>query len=102
MRLNFLHDTAGDNSSSRLIGFIVIVVALIYSGLVLYLGKDEIVNASVASGALFITIAGPAMAFLFVQKRSEMKQEYDEKILNKNLPEQFNNNETKQNHDKSY
>lgn len=75
MRHSFFQDNAGDYSSSRLIGFLVVLVALVYSGLVIYLGRDEIVNAAVASGTLFITIAGPAMAFLFVQKRNETKQD---------------------------
>lgn len=79
MKNSFFQDNAGDYSSSRLIGFMIVFVALTYCGVVLYLGKDEVVNAAVASGTLFITIAGPAMAFLFAQKRNEIKQDHAQK-----------------------
>ncbi len=75
MKNGFFDSVGGNHSSSRLIGFIVVMVALLYAGIVIFLGRDDIVNAAVAAGTLFVTIAGPAMAFLFVQKRTEIKQE---------------------------
>lgn len=50
------------------------MVALLDVQLVLIIGKDSVVNSAIAAGTLFITIAGPAMAFLFVQKRNESKE----------------------------
>ena len=71
----FFQSISGNNSSSRLIGFIVVVVALAYSGWIIWLGKADVVQAATASGLLFVTIAGPAMAFMFAQKKSEVIQE---------------------------
>jgi len=75
MKHGFFDSIGGNRSSSRLIGFVVVVLALIFAQEVIWLGKDDIVQAAVAAGTLFITIAGPAMAFLFFQKRNEGKQE---------------------------
>lgn len=75
MKTNYFESISGNKSSSRLLGFIIIMIALIYAGLVLYLGRENIVTAAVAAGTLFITIAGPAMAFLFYQKKTEKTQE---------------------------
>ena len=71
----YFESISGNKSSSRVIGFCIILIALIDVNLIIFLGRDNIVNAAVAAGTLFITIAGPAMAFLFVQKRTEGKQE---------------------------
>ena len=72
--MSYFNSISGNRSSSRLIAFIVIMVALIDIQLVLFLGKAEIVTSATAAGVLFITIAGPAMAFLFVQKKTESNQ----------------------------
>jgi len=75
MKTNYFESISGNKSSSRLIGFIIIIFALIENAVVLYLGRNEIVNAAIAAGTLFVTIAGSAMAFLFAQKSQEIKQE---------------------------
>lgn len=72
MNNGFLHSTHGNLSSSRLIGFVVVVVALVESFFVLYWGKDNVVTAAAAAGTIFMTIAGPAMVFLFQQKKNEI------------------------------
>lgn len=72
--MSYFHSISGNKSSSRLIAFIVIMVALLDIQLVLIIGKDSVVNSAIAAGTLFITIAGPAMTFLFVQKRNESKE----------------------------
>lgn len=69
--MSYFKSISGNKSSSRLIAFIVIMVALLDIQAVVYLGKDNIINTAIAAGTLFITIAGPAMAFLFVQKKTE-------------------------------
>jgi len=78
MKNGFFQSISGNNSSSRLIGFIIILFALVENCVVLYLGKDDIVQAAIAAGTLFVTIAGSAMAFLFAQKSQEIKQEKNE------------------------
>ena len=54
---------------------VIIMFALFENCIVLYLGRNDIVQAAIAAGTLFITIAGSAMAFLFFQKGQEVKQE---------------------------
>lgn len=71
----FFNSLGGKKSSSRLLPFIVVMVALIQSTLVLYWGKDEILQAAVAAGTLFGLIAGSAMLFMFGQKKTEGEQE---------------------------
>lgn len=74
----FFESLNGNRSSSRLIGFLVVLIALFYVGIILFIGKENIVTAATASGLLFTTIAGPAMVFLFAQKRTEGTQEKNE------------------------
>ena len=75
MKTGFFQSISGNNSSSRLIGFIVICMALIFAQEIIWFGKDQIMTAAGAAGTIFITIAAPAMAFLFAQKKNEVKQE---------------------------
>jgi hypothetical protein len=75
MKNGFFQSISGNKSSSRLIGFVVIAAGLIFAQEVIILGRADIVQASIAAGTLFLTIAGSAMAFLFAQKGQEIKQE---------------------------
>lgn len=75
MKTSFFQSISGNQSSSRLIGFTVIIIALVFAQEVIYFGRNDIMMAATAAGTIFITIAGPAMAFLFAQKRNELKQE---------------------------
>ena len=75
----FFDSIRGNKSSSRLIGFIVIIVTLIFVQEILWFGRENIIEAAISGGTIFLTIAGPAMAFLFVQKKyNEVKKEKDE------------------------
>ena len=75
----FFDSIRGNKSSSRLIGFIVIIVTLIFVQEILWFGREDIIEAAISGGTIFLTIAGPAMAFLFVQKKyNEVKKEKDE------------------------
>lgn len=67
----FLEVSPGNKSNSRLIALIVVIWALVLSTIVLIFSKDEIINGAIAAGTLFITMAGPAMTFVFMQKRTE-------------------------------
>jgi len=75
MKTGFFQSISGNNSSSRLIAFIVVIVALIFAQEVIYFGKQSVIESAAAAGTIFLTIAGPAMAFVFMQKKTEVKQE---------------------------
>lgn len=76
MKTSFFQSISGNQSSSRLIGFIVIMSALIFAQEVIWFSKNEsMISAAAAAGTIFLTIAAPAMAFLFAQKKTEAKQE---------------------------
>lgn len=77
----FFQDKNGDRSSSRLAGIVVIVCALIFAQEVLWFGKDDVVLAAAAAGTIFLTIAGPAMGFLFWQKKTEIEDRDNKKPL---------------------
>ena len=85
MKAGYFKDSQGNNSSSRLIAFIVIIWALIAGGLIVAIKviqpDADILSMSTASGLLFTTIAGPALAFLFLQKKTEVKQEMTTKMI---------------------
>ncbi len=71
----FFQSINGDQSSTRLFGFIVIVFSLVESAAILLLGQDNIVSAATAAGILFTAQASPVMVFLFANKQTEIKQE---------------------------
>lgn len=74
MKTGYFEAPNGSKSSTRLIGFVVVMAALILAQEVVYFGKDNPVTAAAAAGTIFLTIAGPVLAFLFKQKQTE-KQE---------------------------
>lgn len=79
MNNGFFQSISGNNSSSRLIAFIVVMASLFFTGFVLFTGlsmpdADPII-VTTAAGTLFIQVAGSAMAFMFIQKKQEIKQE---------------------------
>ena len=74
-RHGFFQGINGDQSSTRLFGFIVIVFSLIESAAILILGQANIVSAATAAGILFTAQASPVMVFLFANKQTEIKQE---------------------------
>ena len=73
----YFYSTHGNKSSSRLIGAVVILYAMIMGFLVLYWGKqggESVIALATAAGLIFTTIGGSAMVFIFQQKRTETKQ----------------------------
>lgn len=78
MKTGYFESISGNQSSSRVIGFVVVIAALVFAQEVLYFGRANVMTSAAAAGTIFITIAGPAMAFLFMQKKQEIKQEKDE------------------------
>ena len=75
MKTGFFESITGNRSSSRLIGFIVIIATLLFVQEILWFGRNNIIQAAISAGTIFLTIAGPAMAFLFAQKKTEIKSE---------------------------
>jgi|ERR1035437_9815396 hypothetical protein len=79
MKAGFLEDSNGDKSNSRLMADIAIIAALCFSGIIIWIGNRslnlDIIAIAGAAGLIFTTIAGPAMAFLFLQKKEEGKQD---------------------------
>ena len=70
----FFQDDKGNKSSSRLNSSIVIWSALVMAEQVLlfaYLMRSDILLAASAAGTTFMTIASPAMYFMFKQKTQE-------------------------------
>lgn len=81
MKNGFLQSISGRQSSTRLIGFIVIAYAMVMSYLVLYWGKEagsDILQLALSSGTLFTMIAGPILVWMYGQKKTEVKQEKNE------------------------
>jgi hypothetical protein len=74
MAHGFLSGIDGNKSNSRLVADTVILASLLFAQEVILLTKESMVATAVAAGTIFITMAGPAMAFLFVQKQNEIKQ----------------------------
>ena len=72
-KTGFFDSVSGNRSSARLMGFMIIVVALIFAQEVLFFGRENVVLAATAAGTMFITIAGPALIYLFQNKRSEIQ-----------------------------
>jgi hypothetical protein len=77
MKTGFFKSISGRDSSTRLIGFVVIIGALLMAEQVLYWGRnsENLLLVATAAGTLFITIAGPVLVWMFNQKKTEVKQE---------------------------
>lgn len=78
MNTKYLQSISGNQSSTRLIGIVVIIYAMIMAFLVLYWGKEKnesIMQLATAAGTLFGMIAGPTFIWIYGQKKTEVKQE---------------------------
>ena len=75
MANGFLQGKNGGYSNSRLIADVVILYALaLAQQVILFRGDAGIMVAASAAGTIFLTVGGAAMAFLFVQKKTENKE----------------------------
>lgn len=73
----FFDSVSGNRSSSRLIGFIIIIAALVFAQELLLAGieaKETALSIATAVGTLFLTIAAPTMGYLFANKTTEVKR----------------------------
>jgi len=79
MSSGFLQENNGNNSNSRLIADMIIIVSLIFAGIILLVEAKEpdpnIMLMATSAGTVFSTIAGPALVFLFMQKKNEVEQD---------------------------
>jgi len=76
MKAGFFEDSEGNKSSSRALGFIVTLYALLLAtGVVVsgYIQNTPTMLLATAAGTIFTTIAGPAMYFMFNNKKVENK-----------------------------
>jgi methionine synthase II (cobalamin-independent) len=71
----FFDSVSGNRSSARLGGWTVVMIALIFAQEVIYFGRTEVALAAAAAGTIFVTIAGPAMIYLWSNKQTEVKHE---------------------------
>lgn len=81
MTTGFLKSISGRDSSTRLIGFMVVFYAMLMGFLVLYWGKEKsesVILLATSVGTLFTMIAGPVFVWMYGQKKTEVKQESDE------------------------
>ena len=87
MATKFLQGPTGELSNSRLIADIVIGVALCFVAVILLVGSkiDEpnIMLMATSAGTIFTTIAGPALVFLFAQKKTEVTEKKNGNNLDK-------------------
>ena len=82
MNNGFFYSTQGNKSSSRLLGAGIIVYGMLMGFLVLFLGylmKESILALAPIVAVTFTSIAGPAMIFLFQQKKKEVEKSDNQK-----------------------
>lgn len=85
MKAGYFEDAKGNKSSGRVLGFLVTVYALALSTAIVVLGYIEgtkVLTTAAAAGTIFTTIAGPAMFFMFNNKKVEGNNEQNN--INKN------------------
>ena len=96
MNAGFLEDANLDKSNSRLMADIAIIAAILFASTLIWIGSrvvtPDIMAIAGAAGLIFTTIAGPAMAFLFLQKKEEGKQEEVKQSLNAKVENPDNKN----------
>ena len=74
-RYGFFQDSDGNNSSGRLLGFIVAMWALALCTTIIIMGyiqAQPIIMVAAAAGTLFTSVAGPALYFMFNNKKTEV------------------------------
>ncbi len=75
MNNGFFDSTQGNKSSTRMFGGGIILYAMIMGFMVLLLGfftEESILALAPISAATFTGIAGPAMIYMFQQKKNEV------------------------------
>ena len=76
-KAGYFEDPKGNKSSGRILGFIVTLYALALSTAIVVLGYIEgtsVLTTAASAGTIFTTMAGPAMFFMFNNKKVEAKE----------------------------
>lgn len=98
MKNGFFEDQNGDKSSSRLIAVIIIGWGLLMCSSFILIGllrpDVDLMKIALAIGVLFGAVAGPALLFLFGQKKEEGKQEEVKQNLTAKIENPDNKNLT--------
>ena len=98
MKTGFFEDSNGNKSSSRLIAVIMIGSGLLMSCSFIVIGlllpDVSLLKIATAIGLLFSSVAGPALLFLFAQKKEEGKQEEVKQNLTAKIENPDNKNLT--------
>lgn len=79
-KTKFLQDRHGNNSMSRLITLIVTISAIFYTGVVIYFGRETIVQAAAAAVSVFGGMTSGAYIYMFKQKQNENVQPPPDKV----------------------
>lgn len=74
MKTGFFYSIYGRKSSTRLLAFIIVIYALVLAQQVVYFGRENVIVAAAAAGTLFLTIAGPTLAWVYAQKKTEVNE----------------------------
>lgn len=87
----FFQSVSGDLSSARLVGCFCLVVAVIFSGIMIY-KSASVTEAATAIGIVFTTIGTPAMVYLLQNKKVEINHEESKQeiFLNNQSNEKIN------------
>lgn len=74
-KTGFFQNKPGNNSNSRLIGFVIVMFALFYTGVIIYFGRQNVLQAAGAASGFFVAVTTSTLVFLYKQKRTEEGKE---------------------------
>ena len=75
MKNGFFDSVSGNSSSARMIGYTIILIALIISGCLAWWGKDDVVKCAGAIAIQFPAMTTPVLVYLFKNKQDEIAHE---------------------------
>ena len=67
----YFESSQGNKSSTRLIGFMVVLAALIFAQEVIIASWGNIIVGAASAGTIFLTIAAPVLTYMYQQKKNE-------------------------------
>jgi len=75
MKTGFFDSVSGNSSSARMIGYTIILIALIISCCLAWWGKDDVVKCAGAIAIQFPAMTTPVLVYLFKNKQDEIQHE---------------------------
>jgi len=88
-KTGFFDSISGNSSSARLIGGIIIAIALIISCCLAWWGKDDVVKGAGAIAIQFPAMTTPVLLYLFKNKQNEIQHEetkHETELLTSKIP----------------